>query len=67
MKAEKSVSMHSHAFKRPCKRHIVTDTKSRNASHIPSIECTFLFIGSYTKNDSINDSEKIIYLYNINT
>ena len=43
MKVEKSVSMHSHAFKRPCKRlHgrsnawecmlIVPDPKSRNAS-----------------------------------
>ena len=31
MKIEKSVSMHSHAFERPCKRQIVTDTKSRNA------------------------------------
>ena len=34
MKVEKSVSMHSHAFERPCKRQIVTDPKSRNASHI---------------------------------
>ena len=34
MKVEKSVSMHSHAFERPCKRQIVTDTKSRNASHM---------------------------------
>ena len=34
MKVEKSVSMHSHAFERPCKRQIVTDPKSCNASHI---------------------------------
>ena len=39
MKVEKSVSMHWHAFERPCKRQIVTDTKSRNASHIlPSLD-----------------------------
>ena len=35
MKVEKNVSMHSHTFKLPCKRQIVTDTKSRNASHLP--------------------------------
>ena len=34
MKVEKSVNMHSHAFERPWKRQIVTDTKSRNASHV---------------------------------
>ena len=34
MKVEKSVSMHWHAFERPCKRQILTDTKSRNTSHI---------------------------------
>ena len=34
MKIEKSVSMHSHAFKRPCKHQIVIDPKSHNASHI---------------------------------
>ena len=34
MKVEKSVSMHSHAFEGACKRKIVTDPKSRNASHI---------------------------------
>ena len=34
MKIEKCVSMHSHAFERPCKRQIVTDPKSRNASQI---------------------------------
>ena len=34
MKVEKSVSMHSHAFERPCKRQIVTDPKSRNASQL---------------------------------
>ena len=33
MKVEKSVSMHSHAFEGACKRKIVTDPKSRNASH----------------------------------
>ena len=31
---KKSVSMHSHAFKRPRKHQIVIDPKSRNASHI---------------------------------
>ena len=34
MKVEKSVSLHSHTFERSCKRQIVTDPKSRNASHI---------------------------------
>ena len=34
MKVEKNVSMHSHAFERLCKRQIVTDTKSCNASHM---------------------------------
>ena len=34
MKVEQSVSMHSHALERPCKRQIVTDPKSRNASQI---------------------------------
>ena len=34
MKVEKSVSKHSHAFERPYKCEIVTDTKSRNASHM---------------------------------
>ena len=32
MKVKKCVSMHLHAFERPCKRQIVTDLKSRNAS-----------------------------------
>ena len=32
MKVEKTVGMHLHAFQRPCKRQIVTDPKSRNAS-----------------------------------
>ena len=31
MKVEKNVSMHSHTLERPCKRQIVTDTKSRIA------------------------------------
>ena len=34
MKVEKSVSMHSHTLELPCKHQIVTDTKSRNASHV---------------------------------
>ena len=34
IKVEKSVSMHLHAFEQPCKRQIVPDTKSRNASHL---------------------------------
>ena len=34
MKVEKSVGMHSHAFERPRKCQIVSDPKSRNASHI---------------------------------
>ena len=34
MKVDKSVSMHSHTLELPCKRQIVTDTKSSNASHI---------------------------------
>ena len=34
IKAEKSLSMHSHVFERPCKHQIVTDTKSPNASHL---------------------------------
>ena len=38
MKVEKSVSMRSHTLELPCKRQIVTDTKSRNASHINSDE-----------------------------
>ena len=37
MKVKKSVSMHLHAFERPCKRQIVTDPESRNASHINGI------------------------------
>ena len=32
MEVEKSVRMHSHAFERPCKRQVVADTKSLNAS-----------------------------------
>ena len=39
MKVEKSVSMHSHAFERPCKRQIVTDPKSRKALHV--LFCVF--------------------------
>ena len=34
MKVEQSVSMHSHALEQPCKRQIVTDAKSRNASQL---------------------------------
>ena len=34
MNVEQSVSMHSRALERPCKRQIVTDLKSRNVSHI---------------------------------
>ena len=34
MKVEQSVSMHSHALERPCKRQIVTDPKSCNPSHM---------------------------------
>ena len=34
MKVEQSVSMHSHALEQPCKRQIVTDPKSRNASQL---------------------------------
>ena len=34
IKVEKSVSIHSNSFERPCKRQIVTDTKSRNVSHL---------------------------------
>ena len=33
-KVEKSVSVHSDVFERPCKCQTVTDPKSRNASHI---------------------------------
>ena len=29
--------MHMHAFERPCKHQIVTDTKSRHASHIVNL------------------------------
>ena len=36
MKVKKSVSMHSHTLELPHKRQIVSDTKSRNASHILS-------------------------------
>ena len=34
MKVEQSVSMYSHALKRPCKCQIVTDPKSHNTSQI---------------------------------
>ena len=34
MNVQQSVSMHSRALERPCKRQIVTDLKSRNVSHI---------------------------------
>ena len=34
---EQSFSKHSHALERPCKRQIVTDPQSRNASHIIAI------------------------------
>ena len=34
MKVEQSVSMHSYALERPCKRQIVTDPKSCNPSDI---------------------------------
>ena len=39
MKVEKNISMHSHAFERPCKRQIVT-TKSRYASHMNNTTIT---------------------------
>ena len=42
MKVQQNVSMHSHALERPCKRQIVTDPKSRNASQID--------VSLYTKN-----------------
>ena len=44
MKVEKSISMHLYAFERPCKRRIVTDPKSHNASHIQQYlnKATFL-------------------------
>ena len=38
MKIQRSVSMYSHAFERACKRQIVTDPKSGNASRICSYE-----------------------------
>ena len=44
MKVEKSVSMHSHAFERPCKRQIVTDPKSRSALHLIIYSFTNLLI-----------------------
>ena len=43
MKIEKSISMHSHAFERLCKRQIVTDPKLHNALHI----VLFLLINLY--------------------
>ena len=43
MKVEKSVSMHLHAFERPCKRQTVTDTKSRKASHISTAYFEIIF------------------------
>ena len=44
MKVEKSVSMHSHAFERPCKRQIETDPKSRSALHLIIYSFTNLLI-----------------------
>ena len=44
MKVEKNVSMHSHTLELPCKRQIVTDTKSLNASHI------VIYVADSTKN-----------------
>ena len=49
-KVEKSVSMHSYALERPCKRQIVTDAKSCNASHIFGTHMYFfyqLFISAF--------------------
>ena len=43
MKVEKSVRLHSLAFDRPWKRQIVTDPKSRNASHISSVRVQRLY------------------------
>ena len=37
MKVEQSVSMHSHVPEQPCKRQIVTDPKSPNASYVEKI------------------------------
>ena len=34
MKVEQKISMHLHALERPSKHQIVTDPKSRNASHM---------------------------------
>ena len=56
MKVKKSVSMHSHAFERPCKRHIVTDSKSRNASHINSL--IFLSKNNNSMNRKVESIEK---------
>ena len=45
IKVQKTLSMHSHAFERQWKRQIVTDTKSRNASHIPLWWLACIIIG----------------------
>ena len=37
-KLEQSVSMYLHVLERPCKRQIVTDQKSRNASQLKLIK-----------------------------
>ena len=60
MKVEKSVGMHSHAFERPCKHQIVTDTKSRNASQM------FLWLIVLSLQIIISDSVKN-YVYKIFT
>ena len=45
MKIKKSVSMHWRAFKQPCKRQIVTDTKLHNASHIKLFHLFMFLLG----------------------
>ena len=58
MKVEKSISMHSHAFERLCKRQIVTDTKSRNASHTRTHPPTHPHTHTHTHTQLYNFNEE---------
>ena len=47
MKLEQSVSMHLHTLKRSCKRQIVADPKSRNASRMYMHVIIFYTVNNY--------------------
>ena len=63
MKVEKNVRMHSHASEQPCKRQIVTDTKSYRITYL-SLKNDIVRLTSYQKNVVKFSHEILSVLFN---